>query len=240
MPARPAATPSASFYVPETPIVLICAEEPLLAALLGMLAELAGYEPLFPHAGERPEDALARTRPLLVILLDGTLDSARSDVFFSLAARRQVGVALFSGRENAPAVGAIADARGVVRFEAPLDVAEFRRVLKEAASTLWWRAGTERRGEQPRRQRAPTTDVTPDGTLVLLARGRRWLVYDRRGMERRRGDRREDGRATLAEPDRRIFVDESGRSWECTLHDGELEERSASELEGQLARATPV
>jgi hypothetical protein len=213
----------------------------MLAALLGMLAELVDYTPAFPIPGERPEDALARVRPLLVIVLDGTLDSARSDLFFAQAAKRRVGIVLFGGREQATTVAALAQARGVQWFEAPIGVADFQRVLGAAASSDWWKGGGERRGAQPRREPAPATDQTPDGTLVFLDRdGRRWLVYDRRGSDRRQGERRADDRVQAPEPDRRLFVNESGETWECTLTDGEVDERSPAALERQLARAARV
>lgn len=225
--------------------VLICAGEPMLAALLGMLVEMAHHTAAYPEPGERPEDAVARVRPLLVVLLDGALDSARSDLFFAQAARRRVGVALFGAKQGATALSALARARRIPWFEAPIGLAEFRRVLDEAGSSEWWRDGEDRRGARPRRQSTPRAERTEDGTLVFLDRhGARWLVYDRRGADRRRGQRRGEQRgvvrARTPEPDRRVFVNEAGETWECALMAGEIERRTPTALERQLARATRI
>src|SRR5918999_3878080 len=76
--------------------VLVLSEQSMAAALLAMLLELEGYVPEFPRDGEPPDVALARVRPLLVVLVDQALDVARSDIFLTRAARRQVGVVLFA------------------------------------------------------------------------------------------------------------------------------------------------
>ncbi|HEU4641184.1 MAG TPA: hypothetical protein VFS44_01930 [Gemmatimonadaceae bacterium] len=226
-----------------TSTVLICAEEPLIAALLGMLAEMAHYDPIFPAPDERPEDALLRVRPLLVVLLEGSLDAARSDLFFAQAAKRRVGVALFGRRGSAPTLAPLAEARGIPWLEVPTDAAQFRRVLETAATSGWWRRGGDRRRAPAGRREEPATERAPDGTLVYLdPEGCRWLVYDRRGGERRQGERRgtpEPGEheSAAAEPDVRMFVSERGEVWRCALATGELEDRTVGALARQLARA---
>jgi len=101
--------------------VLIVAREAVIAALLGMLLELDGYEPFYTADGERPEDALARLRPPVVIVLDGELEAARSDLFFARAARAGARVVLFAPPADGGTVAALARARGLAYFTMPCD-----------------------------------------------------------------------------------------------------------------------
>jgi CheY-like chemotaxis protein len=101
--------------------VLVVAREAVIAALLGMLLELEGYEPSYTADGERPEEALARLRPPLVIVLDGELEAARSDLFFARAARAGARVVLFAPPSDGGAVAALARARGLAHFAMPCD-----------------------------------------------------------------------------------------------------------------------
>ncbi|HEX6536835.1 MAG TPA: hypothetical protein VF041_19770 [Gemmatimonadaceae bacterium] len=222
-----------------TSTVLICAGEPLIAALLGMLAEMAQYDPIFPEPNERPEDALLRVRPPLVVLLEGTLEATRSDLFFAQAAKRRVGIALFGGRGSASVLAPIAVPHGIPWVELPTDPAEFRRVLDAAAESSWWRRGAERR-RATRERRATQGEVRPpDGTPVYLDRdGARWFVYDRRSGERRRRERR--GGPVAPEPAVRYFVREDGETRSCTVEDGELTDFTQAGLARQFARALRV
>src|SRR6476469_5817107 len=90
---REPVTPGAQ---PQTSTVLVLARDAVIAALLGLLLELEDYEAVFPRPDERPEDAIARLRPPLIVLLDGTLDTAHSDLFHVRAAARGSRVVLFS------------------------------------------------------------------------------------------------------------------------------------------------
>ncbi len=194
-------------------------------ALLGLLLELASYRPVFSADGERPEDAIARIRPRFVILVDGGLEAARSDLFFARAAQQQVGIALFTapGRPVDPHVRE----RGVVVFELPLESTSVDQVIRMAAASQWWHRGQDRRV-------MPHAEYVRDGELVFRDRtGQRWSVYDRRG-----GDRRRDPRASSSTRD---FVSEIGETRRCTLRDGEgSTEDSALDLERQFLRSTPV
>jgi CheY-like chemotaxis protein len=104
--------------------VLVLSDQPMAAALLGMLLELEGYEPAFARRGESPEAALARIRPLLVVLVDHALDVAKSDLFLARAARRQIGVVLFGTDGAASGPPAWARTRRVPWFRMPADGAE--------------------------------------------------------------------------------------------------------------------
>lgn len=191
-----------------------------------MLVELVGRVPAFARAGEQPENAVRRVRPLLVVLLDAELDAARSDLFFARAARRHVGLAVFGDGGSVHRLGAIARERGVPWLDVSATPTAFADLLERAAATQWWRSGADRRQQ-------PAVDRDPDGTLVFVDRnGERWRVYDRRGTQRRREE----------EPSvRRTFVGESGETRECALgrrerHDSGIP--TAAALERQMDRAT--
>jgi DNA-binding NtrC family response regulator len=114
--------------------VLIVAREPVIAALLGMLLELDDFEPVYAAVGERPEDALARVRPPLVVVLDGELDAARSDLFFARALTAHAKVVLFSEPFAPSDVRAVARERGVPFFGMPVDRATLAGVVRDAAT----------------------------------------------------------------------------------------------------------
>ena len=114
------------------PRVLVLARESLIAALLGMLLELESFEPVFAEPSERPEDALTRLRPPLVIVLDGDLEVARSDLFFARAARAQASIVLFSVPGSPIDAEAYARERGLRWFALPSDRATLVRVLEQA------------------------------------------------------------------------------------------------------------
>ena len=206
----------------------------MAAALLGMLLELEGYEPAFAGEGESPDAALARVRPLLVVLVDQALDVASSDLFLARAARKQVGVVLFGteGSEGGPP--AWARERRVPWFVMPVDAPAVRRAIEDSTSSYrLWRSDTDRR--------RPRTETAADGTLIYHDRsGRRWYVYDRRSGD----DRRQSGRAGAATdadgPGHRMFVNEAGEKWRADMTAADFLDESPAGLEQQLARATKV
>jgi DNA-binding NtrC family response regulator len=116
----------------KTTKVLILARETVIAALIGLLLELEDYEPVFAEPGERAEDAIARVRPPLVIVLDGQLDEARSDLFFARAAAAHARVVLFSEPLAAADVRAAARVRRLPFFAMPVDRATLGRLLATA------------------------------------------------------------------------------------------------------------
>jgi hypothetical protein len=202
----------------------------MAAALLGMLLELEGYAPAFAAEGENAEAALARVRPLLVVLVDHALDVAKSDLFLARAARRQVGVVVF-GTEGAPTGSAAwAVTRRVPWFKMPIDGAALRRAIEEStASFRLFRSDTDRR--------RPRAETTTDGALIYHDRaGGRWRVYDRRTGERRQSEQRD---ADVAHPSGagRIFVNDAGEEWACDMALTDFLDQSPAALEQQLARA---
>lgn len=112
--------------------VLIVAGDPMVAALLGMLLDPTRHEPVFPQADERAEDAVARLRPPLAILLDGELESARSDLFMARAERARATLLLFTAPSGSAPVRTLAARHGVPCFVLPLDRAGLTRILDEA------------------------------------------------------------------------------------------------------------
>lgn len=133
--------------VPHRIRVLILAREQIVAALLGLLVESDRFEPIFAQADERPEDAVARVRPPLILMLDGTLEAAGSDIFFAKAARvrarivllrppRVFGLGASTPVEAIADVQAIARARDVPWLELPADHATIIRCLEALAEGL--------------------------------------------------------------------------------------------------------
>jgi hypothetical protein len=201
----------------------------MAAALLGMLLELEGYDPAFAREGEHAEAALARVRPLLVVLVDHALDVAKSDLFLARAARRQVGVVLFGALGTGGSASAWAQSRRVPWFRMPVDGAELRRAIEAStASFRLWRTDTDRR-----RSRAETT---ADGTLVYHDRnGHRWQIYDRRGSDRRQSSVTSNNPADGGD---RTFVNDAGEEWRVDMTATDFQDESPDGLEKQLARAT--
>jgi hypothetical protein len=195
----------------------------MTAALLGMLLELEGYEPAYAREGENAELALARIRPLLVVLVDHALDVAKSDLFLARAARRQVGLVQFGAGDAEDSAAAWAQSRRVPWFQMPVDGPELRRAIEAStASFRLWRTDTDRR--------RPRAETRPDGTLVYHDRnGRRWEIYDRR-----RGDRRQN---SAEDSGHRTFVNDAGEKWRVVMRPADFLDASPAALEAQLARA---
>jgi hypothetical protein len=192
----------------------------MTAALVGWYVELARLEPAFAAPGERPDAALARVKPLLVVLVDAEDSQAVSDLFVARALKRDIGVALFSGATHDEEARAWAEKHELPFFRLPVDLEAFGRVLDQAA-----RHGRENRRSD--RRTGPLTDLAVDGTLLLLdERGRTWYVYDRRGRDRR------------ADTSYRAFVSADGVEIRTTLSESEFEAREPRALAEQLARAT--
>lgn len=101
--------------------MLILAREAVIAALLAMLLELEHYDPVFAEPDERPDDAIRRLRPPLIVVLDAGLDDARSDLFYARCMQEGARIALFSEPLEAEAVREMARARRVRCFAMPVD-----------------------------------------------------------------------------------------------------------------------
>jgi hypothetical protein len=209
--------------------VLILSPHVMTAALVASYVELAKLEPAFAAPGEHPEEAIARVKPVLVILIDAGFEEARSDLLAARAAKRQIGLAVFgAGSANDDVARAWAKRHDVPFFRLPVDLESFGRVLDQAA----------RKGQAaPRvgdRRTEPAIDRALDGTLMFLdSAGMAWYVYDRRV-----GDRRFDGSGS--ERSYRSFINADGVERRCELADVDFAARKPAALGAQLARAAQV
>lgn len=203
--------------------VLVLSDEAVIAALVGMLIETTGYAAVFPGAREQPASALHRLRPVAVVLLDASMEAARSDLFFALAERMSVGVAVFGSAARVRAIGEIASDRQIPWLTLPADVDSLRRALTLARG--------KNGGRTRQQRRAAKATHTADGSCLLHdSEGRRWMVYDRRAA----ADRRSEGSPTSAD---RVFVREDGETRHCVVAGADIGTCSADALEQQLARS---
>jgi hypothetical protein len=205
--------------------VLILTPQAMTGALLGMLVELAQLEPVFAEPSERPEEALNRHVPLLVIMADGQIDAFKSDLFLARAQHRGIGVIVF-GQPSHSETAAWAKERGLPYLELPSDAEAFGRILDQSIRT-------DRRSRLSGDRRASAhTERGVDGTLIFQAdTGERWYVYDRRAGERRRST------PSHSLSDYRAFVNQDGVELRVSLEPEEFRDKSPETLSRQLARA---
>jgi CheY-like chemotaxis protein len=213
--------------------VLVLSDEPLVAALVGILVEVAGRTPVFADPGEAATDALERLRPLSVVLVDVAMGASHSDLFFAAAAKSGIGVAVFGPDMRSREIAEIASARNVPWFTIPPTAEQLSIALDVASS----RDHRERSPERRALLSGVEARITSDGTRILLdSTGRRWMVYDRRASVDRRQEERESPPLSAV----RVFVSDTGETRRCGLDDVEVRQASATALESQLARSTPA
>jgi len=110
--------------------VLILAREEIVAALLGLMVELRGLEPVYLAKAEIAEDAIRRERPTVVVV-----DCDHQDCTdLLLAAVREVGAKpiLFSPFRFAAEVQRVARRHGVDYFTLPTDPDIFGQLIQKA------------------------------------------------------------------------------------------------------------
>jgi hypothetical protein len=190
-----------------------------------MLVELAQLEPVFAEPSERPEDALDRLVPLLVIIADGDIDTVTSDVFIARAQHRSIGVLVFGSVKRSRQSSEWARQRSLPYLQLPADAEQFGRILDQAIRQ-------DRRSRLAGDRRNPArVERGTDGTLIFHAEsGERWYVYDRRSGERRRSEQ------WPAEEAYRAFVNQAGLELRVLLEPEEFENNTVEALERQLAR----
>lgn len=194
----------------------------MTGALLGMLVELSQLDPVFAEVNERPEEALTRHVPLLVIVADGDVDSYKSDLFLARAHHRGIGVVVFGVNQRSE-TQSWATQRGLPYLELPTDAEVFGRILDQAI-----REDRRSRLAGDRRSTAHIERAV-DGTLIFQEEsGERWYVYDRRSGERRR---------LPADSSYRAFVNQDGLELRVPLEPHEFTDKSPEALQRQLARA---
>jgi hypothetical protein len=204
--------------------VLILTPQAMAGALLGMLVELSQLEPVFADPAERPEDALMRHLPVLVIIADGHVDTYRSDLFLARAQHRGVHVVVF-GHGDPAGSREWANQHSLPYLELPTDAEAFGRILDQATRQ-------DRRSRLVGdRRNAAHVEKSLDGTLIFLAEsGERWYVYDRRSGERRRAEQSDSDSY-------RLFINEDGIELRVPLAAHEFKDRTPETLQRQLSRA---
>jgi DNA-binding NtrC family response regulator len=199
--------------------ILVLASDPVLAALIGNLVETARLRAEFPRADERPEQALARLRPLAAILVDAVTDGAESDLFLARARRSGVEVLMFGSSDSVKRRRDWANRQSVPSFELPAQTDELFATLERLRKPSSERARSESR-------RSGRVERTPTGGLIFEdSKGTRWSIYDRR-IERRR-----------AVVDRR-FVSDDGQVRHCNITQKEARALSVTTIAAQFERAT--
>jgi hypothetical protein len=114
--------------------VLIITADPMVAALVGLLLDPDRYDPMFPRALERPDDALTRIRPPLVLVLDCDVDVARSDLFFARTTKTRATVVLFGAPGRRDTVTELAQNRGLPFVHLPTNRASLTDAIQAAIS----------------------------------------------------------------------------------------------------------
>lgn len=207
------------------PRILVLAHEPMVAALVGFLVETTGRTVVFSNPNETPSDAVARCRPLAVVLVDASLDAARSDLFFAAMSRHRLGAIVFDADRRVRGLAEIAAVRGIPWVIVPTTTDDLGRAIDAG---MGQRPG---RGLDRREEADATT--AGDGVHILRDRdGHRWIVYDRRGPSDRRNT---DGSAS-ADGLTRVFVSDEGVRREYGLVSDE-QSATAILLEQQLSDA---
>ena len=108
--------------------VLILAREEIVAALLGLMVELRGLEPVYLDKAEIAEEVIRRERPTVVVIDCDHQDCTES----LLAAVREAGAKpiLFSPFRFAAEVKRVAGRHGVESFTLPADPDTFGQLLR--------------------------------------------------------------------------------------------------------------
>ena len=200
--------------------VLIIANDPMLAALVGGLVEASRLQAVFPRPGENPETALARWRPLAVVMMEGSSEGAGSELFVARARRRGARVLLFGDASSITPLREWAKQLDIVTVQLP---DELEGLLLELQGAHHAPPLVARRGD-----RRASIQRNADGSFTFEdSAGTRWQVYDRRSGDRRRSEVM------------REFVSPAGDRRTCTVRPGELRTRSPQTLAEQLARSVP-
>jgi DNA-binding response OmpR family regulator len=107
--------------------VLILAREELVAALLGMLVEIKGLQPIFLGKAEPAEDAILREKPRAVII-DCDHPQYGDPLLQTIRMTGALPI-LFSPSRMQPELRSVADRHGLRSFTLPTDVGTFGNVL---------------------------------------------------------------------------------------------------------------
>lgn len=108
--------------------MLILAREEMVAALLGLMVEVRGLDPVFLDKAEIAEEFIRRERPAVVVIACDHQDCTES----LLTAVREAGAkpVLFSPFRFAAEVKRVAGRHGVESFTLPADPESFGQLLQ--------------------------------------------------------------------------------------------------------------
>jgi DNA-binding response OmpR family regulator len=107
--------------------VLILAREEVVAALLGLMVEVSGFQPRFPGDDESVVDAIAKKRPYAV-LIDCDHPEFSEDLI-DLVRRSGSRPILFSPFRNQPEMTRLATRHGAQSFTLPTEPDSFSGLL---------------------------------------------------------------------------------------------------------------
>ena len=105
----------------------------MTGTLIGSLVEVSGFQPMFPSSVEDVGNAIARIRPD-VVLVD--CDAGDEERCIEPVAAYGGAVVLFSPWRADADVAKVASRRGLRHFSLPIQLAEFRRLLRAVAGEL--------------------------------------------------------------------------------------------------------
>ena len=108
--------------------MLILAREEVIAAWLGMLVELKGFQPKFLGRAEPIEDAILREKPRAVVI-DCNHPDCRDEILESIKKAGSQPV-LFSPYRMQPELRSAAERHGIRAFTLPTDVVTFGKILE--------------------------------------------------------------------------------------------------------------
>lgn len=112
------------------PSALIFSTDPLAAALLGAVIELAGARPVFGAPGERARDALLRVRPVLA-LVDCDDEDTCTEGFLGPALMTGASVVVFSSQRSERDMTSLIMRLGVRSLRLPEDTDELGTLVRE-------------------------------------------------------------------------------------------------------------
>ena len=110
---------------------LIIARDDLVAALLGIMIELEGYNAVLAKSGESCLDALRRVKPDLA-LVDYEFACASKGELGDWARRTRTSAVIFSSSRDHADVELLADAYGLAWFAPPFEREDLARAIGEA------------------------------------------------------------------------------------------------------------
>ena len=115
------------------PAALIFSTDPLAAALLGAIIELAGAQPVFAAQGERARDALLRIRPVLAIV-DCDDEDTCAEGFLGPALMTGASVVVFSSQRSERDATVLLTRLGIRSLRLPEDTAELGTLVRELSA----------------------------------------------------------------------------------------------------------